>query len=65
MTKQEKLILEIRKLCREVDSEHDFLELVCAKAFFIYTSTKNLQKLKNYVVHEVEQSKKYKEKAND
>lgn len=65
MTKQEKLILEIRKLCREVDSEHDILETVCAKAFFLYTSTKNLQKLKNYVVHEIENEKKLKEKAND
>ena len=61
MTKKDKLILEIRKLCREVNHEHDLLDSVCAKAFFLYTSTKNLEKLKKYAVYEVEQSKKYKE----
>jgi len=56
MNKKEKLLLEIRALCKE-DETSELLGALCAKAFFLYTSTKNLQKLKKFAVEALKNEK--------
>ena len=62
MNKKEKLLLEIRKLSLEnsdVDSNFCYLEDCALKALFNYTSLNNLKKLKEYILWDIENNKKF------
>ena len=62
MNKKEKLLQEIRKLSSEhsdVDSNFSYLEDCALKALFNYTSLNNLKKLKEYVLWDIENQKKF------
>lgn len=61
MNKKEKLLLEIRQLCRE--SEEDLLDTLCAKALFLYTSVKNLKELKKFAVEDLKREKEREESS--
>ena len=62
MNKKEKLLQEIRKLSLEnsdVDSDFTYLEDCGLKALFNYTSLNNLKKLKEYILWDIENKKKF------
>lgn len=62
MNKKEKLLLEIRALCKE-DEANELLDTLCGKAFFLYTSTKDLQKLKKFAIESLKNEKKFEESS--
>ena len=62
MNKKEKLLQEIRKLSSEhsdVDSHFSYLENCALKALFNYTSLNNLKKLKEFILWDIENQKKF------
>ena len=67
MTKKEKLLEEIKKI--SIDNEcgdgESWLEIAGLKALFNYTSAKNLNIIRNHLLWEVENQKKFEEKEND
>lgn len=65
MKTKEKLLEEIRKLSLEhsdVDRDFSYLEDCALKALFNYTSLNNLKKLKEYVLWDIENKKKFEDK---
>lgn len=64
MKQKEKLLEEIKKISRENDAGEDesWLEIAGYKALFNYTSARNLKKIKDHLLWEVENHKKFEEK---
>ena len=67
MTKKEKLLEEITKISRDnnVGDGETWLGIAGLKALFNYTSAKNLNIIRDYLLWEVENSKNFKEEENE
>lgn len=63
MKQKEKLLEEIQKISREIDAGdgESWLEIAGYKALYNYTSARNLKKIKDYLLWEAENLKKFKE----
>ena len=64
MKQKEKLLEEIKKISRDnyAGDGETWLEIAGVKALFNYTSARNLKKIKDHLLWEVELQKKFEDK---
>ena len=64
MKQKEKLLDEIQKISleNECGDGESWLDIAGLKALFNYTSARNLKKIKDYLLWELENKKKYEDK---